>query len=41
MERQKDVEHFRRECVGIVRVSRGPTALDRVQFLEPRGEDFA
>jgi hypothetical protein len=35
------VEHFRRERVGKVRVSRGPTALGRVQFLEPCGEDFA
>jgi hypothetical protein len=35
------VKHLRRKCVGVVWIPRGPTALDRLQFLEARSEDFA
>jgi hypothetical protein len=34
------VKHFRGQGVGIVRVSSGPSALDRLQLFEPRREDF-
>jgi hypothetical protein len=34
------MEHFRGKVVGIMRVSGSPSALDCLQFLEARCEDF-